>query len=164
MTWLDLSLPSHLMSDDVSYLMSLLPHVSYLMSDDGERVDVALLASHQQTFTSILNSNQVTMWDGIELWSSFWGNSKLPLTGKLVDWWQDVKAVGLGGGGWEVKRWNLLSKEFRSGPEASFQLLITSPLRLHITLLPKLVQTKVRQLEDKPGGKSEIEQRKTRHK
>ena len=55
------------MSDDVSYLMSLLPHVSYLMSDDGERVDVALLASHQQTFTSILNSNQVTIRDGIEL-------------------------------------------------------------------------------------------------
>ena len=49
---------------------------------------------------------------------------------------------------------NLLAKEFRCGPETSLQLLVASPVTVQLTLAPKLVQTKVRQLEHKPSRKS----------
>ena len=55
---------------------------------------------------------------------------------------------------------NLLSKEFRRGPETSLQLLVASPVTVQLTLAPKLVQTKVRQLEDKPSGKSDNQGKK----
>ena len=141
------------------------PHPSHLMGDDGEGVDVPLLAADHQALANILNraAHQVTrhaMRKNQTLTRILEKCQMLPLiprwAGDLMP--SQVPQLTSGAGniipGRKLQWKNLLAKELRCRPESSLQLLITSTV--HLALLTQLVQTKVGQLENKPSGKSGI--------